>query len=196
MNLYFSQIAKTLGAVDPSPINQLYDLLSINYETNDPRGDVFVFGNGGSAAVASHFCTDYSKGVTEDSGGGAVGVCYNLASNVPLITAIANDLGYDNVFAKQLEYLNAQGIVIAISSSGNSPNIIEGLAYANEQGCHTVAIVGFDGGIVNRESLADIIIHIPADNYGVVEDVSQIIIHDITQRLRLLYAADKERIRL
>ena len=196
MNLYFTRIALALSAVDPRPINQLYKLLSVDYEPNDPLGDVFVFGNGGSAAVAGHFCTDYSKGVTEDSRGEAVGVCHNLASNVALITAIANDLGYENVFAKQLEYLNAQGIVIAISSSGNSPNIIEGLAYANERGCYTVAIVGFDGGIVNRESLADIIIHIPADNYGVIEDVSQIILHDITQRLRLLNAVDPERIRL
>lgn len=150
---------------------------------------IFVCGNGGSASIAEHFSCDHSKGVRMDAPSLRPNVV-SLASNMATITAIGNDLGYDKIFSKQLEFSNAstEDILIVVSSSGNSPNIIRALEQANDLHMVTIALVGFDGGKAGQ--MADNTVHVNSSNYGVVEDCHQIIMHSWAQALRLSAATD------
>ena len=157
---------------------------------------VYVCGNGGSAAIANHLTCDCMKGVAMDRGTGATlkvhslarratFKVHSLACNVPLITAIANDIGYEEVFSRQLEWLspNMYDVLIVISSSGNSPNIVKAINTAIEKNMRVISITGFDE--YNKATqMADCSIHIKSDNYGVIEDVSQSVMHYIAQTLR------------
>ena len=147
---------------------------------------VFVCGNGGSAAIANHFSCDYLKGVVENSNLKSIRAI-SLSSNIPLITAIGNDLGYDEVFAYQYKQLSDHeyDILIVISSSGNSPNIVKVVKEALSQGKRVFGIVGFDGGIVKQLCKPTHIIHIRSNNYGIVEDCSQAIMHMVAQQIIL-----------
>ena len=156
---------------------------------------VFIFGNGGSAAIADHFCCDYNKGITHDTD--MRGRAISLSSNGPMITALGNDNGYKNIFCDQLYHHNPKhGLAIAVSSSGNSENILRGLDEAKELGLTTMALVGFDGGAVLANNLADIIVHVKCDNYGIVEDSHMAILHSLIQTARKSYAHSPEMIRL
>ena len=106
------------------------------------------------------------------------------------ITAIGNDLGYDKIFSKQLEFSNARisDILVVVSSSGNSPNILRALEQANDIGMVSIALVGFDGGAATQ--LADVVVHVNSQNYGVVEDCHQIIMHSWAQALRVSAATE------
>ena len=107
----------------------------------------------------------------------------SLASNVELITAIANDIGYDDVFAYQIRTQARPGdVLLAISSSGRSPNIIRALRAARNSGVSTIALTGFGGGDARR--IADVCIHVDASNYGIVEDLHQAIMHALAQYIR------------
>jgi D-sedoheptulose 7-phosphate isomerase len=129
---------------------------------------VFVLGNGGSAATASHIATDWCK--TAERSGKALLRCISLTDNVPFMTAIANDLGYDEVFARQLaSYVQAGDVVVIISGSGNSPSVLKAATLAKARGAVTVGMTGFTGGKLRK--LVDICLHINSDNYGVVEDL-------------------------
>ena len=152
---------------------------------------MYVCGNGGSAAIAEHLACDCVKGVATDSKDDFALNVVSLSSNLPMISAIANDIGYDEVFSKQLQWLSrslkdfgsyAKDVLIVISSSGNSLNIIKALEKAKERGMDTVAIVGFDGG--KAKDLADNVIHIHSDNYGIIEDASQAVMHYMAQKMR------------
>jgi D-sedoheptulose 7-phosphate isomerase/D-glycero-D-manno-heptose 1,7-bisphosphate phosphatase len=159
------------------------------------RKPVLVFGNGGSAAIAEHFSCDHTKGVWHDTN--LKSCVHSLSSNLPLITAIANDYSYEDVFSKQIEYCSAPAaVVVAISSSGNSPNIIQALKTAEAKGYVTIAMVGFDGGVVVRENLAWKTIHVPSNNYGVVEDCHQIIMHMMAQKIRTENAVHPGKLKL
>jgi phosphoheptose isomerase len=141
-------------------------------------------GNGGSAAIADHLACDCGKGTSYDTHMSAV--VHSLPSNVAMLTAIANDIGYEQVFAFQIQQLPPnKGLVIAISSSGNSPNIIAGLRAAMLRDIPTIAMVGFDGGKVCREILGEVIIHVPWHNYGIVEDAHQSIMHVLSQTIKI-----------
>jgi len=150
--------------------------------THRGRGRIFVCGNGGSAAISDHFMCDHSKGVEADT-------CFipsvqSLASNMSLITAIGNDISYDEIYSYQLSMFGqAADLLVAISSSGNSPNIIKALQTAKQNGIKTIAFVGFDGG--QAKSLADIVFHIPVKNYGIVEDAHQALMHILAQYIRI-----------
>ncbi len=129
---------------------------------------VFVMGNGGSAATASHIATDWSK--TAECAGGRLLRCMSLNDNVPFMTAIANDLCYDAVFVRQLENLLNEGdVVVLISGSGNSPNVVKAVEFAQERGAVTIGMTGFTGGKVRE--MTDICLHINSDQYGVIEDL-------------------------
>lgn len=154
---------------------------------------IYVCGNGGSAAIAEHLACDCVKGVATDAENDFSLNVVSLSSNLPMISAIANDIGYDEVFSKQLQWLSwglkefgsySKDTLVVISSSGNSPNIIKAINKAKERGMETVAIVGFDGG--EAKKLAKWCIHIPSDNYGIVEDASQAIMHFMAQKMRRL----------
>ena len=159
-------------------------LLARTYRASAP---VFVFGNGGSAAVANHFVCDHVKGITKRlmvlSRPFSQKV-KSLCSDIELITAIANDISYDKIFSEQLYYdrgIPELGVAIAMSVSGSSRNIIEGLLSAREIGHETIALVGKDGGVVKQDGLSDYVIHFESDNYGVVEDCFSIVMHSLAQ---------------
>lgn len=129
---------------------------------------VFVMGNGGSAATASHIATDWSK--TAERKGKRLIRCMSLNDNLPFMTAIANDLGYDEVFVRQLEnLLDRDDVVVIISGSGNSPNVIKAAKFAKKKGAITIGMTGFTGGKLRK--LVDVCLHVNSDQYGVIEDL-------------------------
>ncbi len=149
------------------------------------RGNTIYFiGNGGSAATASHFASDMRLNTR------APGLkplkAISLVDNVAITTALANDNGYANVFVQQLEdVLHPGDILMALSVSGNSPNVIEAVRYAKEVGSLTIGCTGFDGG--KLQTMVDISLHVPTHRgeYGPVEDIFQILDHLIYSYLRL-----------
>jgi len=137
---------------------------------------IFMAGNGGSAATASHMANDLAFGASLEEFPPFRVQC--LSDNVPIITAVANDIGYSKIFVKQLEGRVLEGdVFIAFSVSGNSPNIIEAVNYAKQQGAVTIGCGGFDGGKLRRK--ADIYLHIESKpgEYGPVEDAMMILDH-------------------
>lgn len=147
---------------------------------------VYVMGNGGSASTAAHFVCDLQKTATIP--GQAPLRTYALTDNTPLMTAWANDTRYENVFAEQIRVLVDPGdVVIAISVSGNSPNVVAGLAAATQRGARTIALVGCDGGAASQ--LADVTVHIASNDYGLVEDVHSALGHAMTAAIRHVVAS-------
>ena len=144
-------------------------------------GTVFVLGNGGSAATASHFVCDLAKGTRTD--GFPAFRVLSLTDNVPLMTAWANDTSYDRVFAEQLSALVRPGdVVIAISASGNSPNVLAATRVARQLGAATIALTGQSGGRLGR--LAELTIRVPARSVEQVEDAHLAIAHSLCVALR------------
>ena len=141
---------------------------------------ILAIGNGGSASIADHLSCDWTKG-TCSPGRNAIRA-HSLAANAPLLTALANDFGYDQTFSRQLEMFARSGdVLVAISSSGRSANILAALRTARVRGLSSIAFTGFDGG--EAAKLADISIHVPFHNYGIVEDCHQTIMHCLAQYL-------------
>jgi D-sedoheptulose 7-phosphate isomerase len=147
---------------------------------------IFFLGNGGSAATASHWVSDLTRWR------GRPFRALSLTENVALLTAVANDFGYEHVFRQQLETLMGPGdMVVAISASGNSPNVVEAIEYANANGAMTVGLTGFDGGRLRE--LAHIVVHAPTNRgeYGPAEDVHMILDHLVTSYLWQVCAAEE-----
>jgi D-sedoheptulose 7-phosphate isomerase/D-glycero-D-manno-heptose 1,7-bisphosphate phosphatase len=142
---------------------------------------VFSCGNGGSAAIANHLQCDHTKNVrTATDLNPRV---MSLSVNVELLTAIANDLAYEDVFRYQLQAQSGPGdVLVAVSSSGRSPNIVGALEWARDHGLRTIALTGFDGG--DARTVAEVAIHVNGTNYGVVEDLHQTIMHALAQYIR------------
>jgi D-sedoheptulose 7-phosphate isomerase len=175
---YLGQLAVVLEQVPDEAITEVIALL---LETRALGRRIYIMGNGGSASTASHLVCDLVK--TALVPGLAPLRAYALGDNTPLMTAWANDKSYDHTFSEQISALVEYGdVVIAISASGNSPNIVAGLAAAAERGAHTVALVGFDGGEASR--MAQVTIHVPAYDYGLVEDSHSAIGHAMTSAVR------------
>ena len=144
---------------------------------------VLIAGNGGSAAIANHAECDASKGTHAPDKGRAPLVSRSLSANPSVLTAIGNDLGYAAIFEKQVEYYGKAGdVLLVVSSKGSSPNVVNACRAAQGRGLVTVALVGFDGG--ELRGIADHVVHVPVDNYGIVEDMHQACVHLITQFLR------------
>ncbi|MEP2427971.1 SIS domain-containing protein [Roseobacter sp.] len=175
---YYKRFSQTLLSFDKGPLKDVLDV----FDTVVARGGVvWVAGNGGSAAIANHMVCDAGKGTHVD--GTAPFRMMSLAANVPLMTAIGNDISYDAVFSEPLKYyLTDKDAVLLVSSSGNSANVIEACKYANERGVPTVAFVGFKGGALKEH--ATHVVHIEIENYGIVEDTHQSLIHAVTQYMR------------
>lgn len=184
---YFNELSYTIAKLDYKGMEEAYQI------ANHCRM-LYIFGNGGSAAIANHWVCDFAKGINEDTTHTTSAVSLNC--NVPLITAIANDIGYEHIFSKQLEYMRPLrgDVVFAVSSSGNSKNIVNGLMKAKELGLLTVALTGFHGGTAS--AIADVNVHVPSHNYGIVEDIHMMILHAISQRIRTKYAADPSSLKL
>lgn len=173
---YAARLSKVLSLMDTAAIEGLVQDL---FTARRYNRQIFVFGNGGSAATASHLVNDLAKQRHDDER--LLFRAISLTDNFSWVSATANDMGYDSVFTQQLKnLLQPQDLVIAISSSGNSPNILRALEYANSKGALTYAIVGFTGG--KAAELAQRLIYIPTlvGEYGYMEDVTSILGHMIT----------------
>jgi len=176
-----SYIVQLQSTLDLLPLQKISDAVSILYEARLAHRQVFIMGNGGSASTATHFVCDLAKN-TRKPGWPDFRVL-GLADNMALVSAYANDEGYENVFARQLEsFVRSEDVVVAISTSGNSPNVLEAVKVANERGATTIAFTGFDGG--ELASLANINIHVPSDCIEQVEDVHLMLEHLICTVLR------------
>jgi D-sedoheptulose 7-phosphate isomerase len=146
------------------------------------RRSVFSCGNGGSAAISNHMHCDHLKGCQTDTILRPRNV--SLSSAIETITAIANDISYDDVFVYQLKTQADPGdVLMTISSSGDSPNVVRAVEWAKDNGVSTISLTGFDGG--RTATLADINIHVDGDNYGVIEDAHQSVMHILAQYIRL-----------
>jgi len=144
---------------------------------------IYTFGNGGSAALASHFACDLGKGTLVHNNGQKRFRVISLTDNIPLLTAWANDHGYEQVFAQQLQNLVLSGdLVFAISGSGNSSNVLVALEVARQHGARTVGLTGFDGG--KMKSLCDVCVVLPSDNMQVIEDFHLSVTHAISSVIR------------
>jgi D-sedoheptulose 7-phosphate isomerase len=167
-------VGRLRTAVEALPMDRLAELGEILYRTYRNGQQVFTLGNGGSASTASHMAADLGKN-TSKANMRRFRVL-SLNDNQALLTALANDLGYENVFSEQLKNLIRAGdLLVAISASGNSPNVLNAIRYAQEQCAEVVGILGFQGG--KAAELVDLSIIVPCDHYGVVEDVHLIINH-------------------
>ncbi|MGD0587295.1 MAG: SIS domain-containing protein [Thermoplasmata archaeon] len=146
---------------------------------------IFFFGNGGSASTASHFVTDIAKvaGGTEGRGKGRRFRCISLNDNIPGMTAWANDVGYAEIFAGQLKALAEEGdVVVAISGSGNSPNVLEAVKTAHAMGLATIGLTGIGGG--KLKDLVDVPLVVPSNSMQHTEDTHLIVLHLLTAYLR------------
>lgn len=163
------------------PLDDLVCALEALEKAFIERRQVFVAGNGGSAATASHMANDLVKGVAARDRLGFRAIA--LSDNVPLITAIANDEDYSEVFAGQLAALGQPGdVLIVFSGSGNSANIVRAIELARQQQMTTIAFLGMGGGRVAR--MADVSVIVPSDDYGPIEDVHMMFDHLVTAYLR------------
>jgi len=172
---YIENLKALLDNIDESVVEQIVEeieKLLIN------KGRLYVLGNGGSSATASHMVNDLGAGLRRRD---IINLdVVSLGDNSPVVTAIANDIGYDNIFYMQMKGLiKPEDVVLAISCSGNSPNIVKAIEYAKEHGCKIIGVSGFDGGRLRE--IADIKFHIdaPKGEYGLVEDVHMILDHII-----------------
>ncbi len=179
---YCRYLNKLMGSLDYDAIAHVSECF---LDARERRSTIFFAGNGGSAATASHFSQDLSevgRKVDERSF-----KTISLTDNVAFITAAGNDYGYDKVFLIQLLELFKKGdVLVAISASGNSPNVIEAVKYANKKGGTTIGLVGFDGGKLSE--LCDHVIHVVSNKgeYGPVEDIHMILNHMISSFLMLV----------
>ncbi|MGY9005591.1 MAG: SIS domain-containing protein [Alphaproteobacteria bacterium] len=175
---YFDRCGVAARSVSPEALDQATKILETAY-----LGDHWVYacGNGGSASISDHLTCDHGKCVRTDTD--LLPRVMSLPANVAMLTAIANDISYDDVYVYQLQGTARAGdVLITISSSGDSENVVRALSWAHENGVHTIAMTGFDGG--RSKDIADVALHVAGDNYGVIEDVHQGLMHALSQFIR------------
>ena len=177
-NDYFAHVAAAAASIDRAKIEQAAGILSKLYRAG---GVVYACGNGGSAAISNHLVCDHCKLVRTDTD--LIPRVVSLSATIEMITAIANDMTYDEVFVFQLRSLAGPGdSLITISASGDSENVVRAALWAKEQGIPVIAMTGFSGG--RSADIADVNLHVDADNYGVIEDVHQSLMHILAQYIR------------
>jgi D-sedoheptulose 7-phosphate isomerase len=169
---YIKYLQSVLEGIDVKEIARFIETL---LEARERGSTVFFIGNGGSAATASHFANDLAFGTNDYEKPFRV---ISLTDNVPVLTALGNDFGYEEIFVRQLRVLGRAGdVLVGISASGNSPNLIRTFDYANSAGIKTVAITAFDGG--RMKAMASEGIHVPTGpkEYGPAEDAHMVLDH-------------------
>lgn len=168
---YLDREAEVLGELDENEISRVMEILE---EARISRKRVYVCGNGGSAATASHFAGDFNKGASM-----GLEKRHNFESlndNTPMMMAVANDISYDEIFVEPLKNKLEEGdVLIAISGSGNSENVVRAAEYANQHGAVTIGLVGYDGG--RLRSIVQNCIHININNMQIVEDIHMVMDH-------------------
>jgi len=175
---YFQELVRAAASIDLAAMDRAANVL---LEAHMAGATVFSCGNGGSAAIANHMQCDHLKGVRTETD--LRPKVLSLSSNVELLTAVANDLGYEEIFAYQLQSQSRPGdVLVAISSSGRSPNIVNAVRWATNHGLRTIALTGFSGG--DAKISAEVAVHVDCTNYGVIEDLHQSVMHALAQYVR------------
>lgn len=182
---YFEELRASLDELVPSAVAAV---LGVFERARLDHRQIFLVGNGGSAATASHMACDLGKGTVDYSNPGLTRFrTISLSDNTALITALGNDLSFDDIFAEQLKGLMNDGdVVVFISASGNSPNLVKAAHYARSRGGELVGLLGFGGG--KLATLVDHALVVSSRNYGLSEDMHLIVQHVLTQYLRRLLA--------
>lgn len=177
-NSYFELLAQTVRRLPLETIDRIAGVLLNAYHAGQM---VFLFGNGGSAALASHFACDLGKGTA--NGNGKRFRVLALTDSVPLLTAWANDSSYEDIFAEQLTNLvRPDDVAFAISGSGSSPNVLRALQVARQAGAVTVGLTGFQGG--KMKELCDVCMIVPSDNMQIIEDLHVCAAHALFTAIR------------
>ena len=176
---YIDEMQKGYESIDVAKLEKVVNVLDSAIKRN---ATIYTCGNGGSASIAEHFVCDFLKGASADTS--VQPIVHSLSSNNSTITAVANDISYDDIFSYQLKRYAKEGdILLCVSSSGNSRNIIKALSTAKSKNIKTISLVGFVGG--GAKDISDDCIHIPIKNYGIVEDVHHSLMHMLAQYIRL-----------
>lgn len=184
INSYISEVKNNLDKINKEEIEKVIALI---YKACINNKTVFIIGNGGSASNASHLAQDLSRVSIFHQKKEKRIKAISLTDNISFITAVANDFGYENIFTSQLEtYANNGDVLIAISCSGNSKNIIEAVNYAHKQKMAVIGITGFDGGKLKKQSKINI--HIPVNDFGIAESLHSTVFHYLTIELRKRFA--------
>ena len=178
LQAYAEEMSRAASSIDPASLDRAAEIL-IDAYTSGAR--VFSCGNGGSAAIANHLQCDHMKGVRTATD--LAPRVVSLSHSVELITAIANDMAYEEVFVYQLQSQSGPGdVLVAVSSSGRSANIVRALTWARDHDVRTIALTGFTGG--EARTVAEVTVHVDSTNYGIVEDLHQAIMHALAQYIR------------
>ncbi len=168
---YIAYEIETLNSLDIAAINEALNLL---LETQKNHKRIYIFGNGGSSATASHFQNDFGKGVSEYIENKFRFQCLN--DNIATLMAVANDIGFEEIFRFQLKGILEPGdIVIALSGSGNSENVINAVEYAKECGNKIIGLTGYNGG--RLKELSDVSLHVPVNSMQITEDIHMVFDH-------------------
>ena len=184
---YLQAVQATINNLDPEVIASFATHLENAYNSNQ---SIYVIGNGGSAANASHFAQDLAKGIFFEKPVAKTMKAISLTDNIAHITAIANDTGYQNIFSAQLNtYAQDSDVLICISGSGNSENIVEAVKVAKQKNMFVIGVTGFDGG--QLKSMANFSVHVPLHEMCTVESIHSIIFHLIVLELRERLAGQK-----
>jgi D-sedoheptulose 7-phosphate isomerase len=175
---YFDLLSRTVRNL---PFAQVDGVSEVLFQAYERQSTIFIFGNGGSAALASHFACDLAKGTV--NGTPKRFKVMALTDNVPLMTAWANDSHYEDIFSEQLSNFAANGdVAFAISASGNSPNVLKALTAAKKSGLTTTGLTGFSGG--RMLALCDACIVVPCDNMQIIEDLHLCVAHSLFTCIR------------
>ena len=176
---YLDDFSALLKKVDPKEVETLVDLIAEAYAKDQ---FVFIIGNGGSGANASHLCEDLGKGTLHNFENQKRLKVMSLTDNTPYILAYGNDLGYDRIFVEQLKNFAQPGaVLLSISGSGNSANVLKAVEWANANGLKTVGITGYDGGKLRKMCRYNV--HVPSHNMGAVESVHLVLFHYLLDSL-------------
>lgn len=183
---YFKELNGSFNADTRKNLNKIILFLEKKYKK---KNNIYICGNGGSAAIANHFECDHKKILSDTKKINPQII--SLCSNSALMTAISNDISYNYIFKKQLEYLfKKNDVLITISSSGNSNNIIEVIKFAKKNKIKVISFTGFDGG--KSKKLCDYNLHVNSNNYGVIENLHHAYMNIISQFIKLKLLNNKE----
>ncbi|MBI2662467.1 SIS domain-containing protein [Candidatus Woesearchaeota archaeon] len=178
---YIEELKKTIDKLPLLNVKKATGLIFDAY-TNDKQ--IFIIGNGGSASTASHFACDLNKGTLQrvyDDDEKRLRVI-SMTDNVSLLTAYGNDLSYEDIFSQQLRnFINKGDLLIVITGSGNSKNILKGIETAKKVGATVLGMLGFDGG--EAKEMVDYHIIVPSNNYGPIEDIHMVLTHLIASHV-------------
>lgn len=181
---YIEQVKSTLDNLSSESIDAMIEAFAKTYEAG---GNIYTMGNGGSGASASHAAGDFLKGASYGLDRRFKMICLN--DNLPSMMAIANDIGWEDIFVEPLKnFIGKDDLVIGISGSGNSANVVKALTYAKDNGVATIAMTGFKGGKIGQ--IADLHVHAPVMDMEVTEDIHMVIFNIVKKAMMERYLGD------